>query len=234
MSTDLKKGAWNVDEDQKLITYINRYGLSRSGKSCRLRWMNYLRPNVKKGNFSEEEEEIILVSHSELGNRWSAIAARLSGRSDNDVKNHWHSHLKKRASEQNLVSGATTKNNVNSLPTFETENIEDIQQPANHINDFLESHFSFEEHNFTSSCTPTTNDQQSEHISDYHDIGSPGTIDDLRYFWDQLCPLENLERINNHMDHVTSAHSFIDSNNYLGSYNFYNDNDYDSSILEAW
>ncbi|GKD52873.1 putative homeodomain-like protein [Tanacetum coccineum] len=241
MSTDLKKGAWSVDEDQKLITYINRYGiwnwsqmprfagLSRSGKSCRLRWMNYLRPNVKKGIFSEEEEEIILVSHSQLGNRWSAIASRLPGRSDNDVKNHWHSHLKKRAGEQNLLSGATTENNLNSLPSFETENSEAIQQPANHINDFFESHFSFEEHNFTSSCTATTKDQQFEHISDDHDTGSPGTIDDLQYFWDQLCPLENLVHINNHMDHVTSAHAFEDSNNYLGSYDSFYNNDYNSS-----
>nr|GEX36951.1 putative homeodomain-like protein [Tanacetum cinerariifolium] len=244
MSTDLKKGAWNVDEDQKLITYINRYGiwnwsqmprfagLSRTGKSCRLRWMNYLRPNVKKGNFSEEEEEIILVSRSQLGNKWSAIASRLPGRSDNDVKNRWHSHLKKRASEQNLVCETTTENNVNSLPTFETENIEDIQQPANHINHFFKSHFSFEEHDFTSSCTATTEDQQFEHISDYQDTGSPGTIDDLRYFWDQLCPLENLKYIND-MDHVTSAHAFEDSNNYLGSNDSFYNNDNNSSIFHC-
>ena len=149
------------------------------------------------------------------------------------MKNHWHSHLKKRASEQNLVCGTTKENNVNSLPTFETENINDIQQPANHINDFSESHVSFEDHNFTSSCTTTTIDQQFEHISDYHNTGSPGTIDDLRYFWDQLYPLENLEHMNNHMDHVTSAHAFEDSNNYLGSYDSFYNNDYSSSIFDC-
>nr|GEY65301.1 hypothetical protein [Tanacetum cinerariifolium] len=74
-----------------------------------------------------------VVVYVYLPYRWSAIASRLPGRSDNDVKNHWRSHLKKRASEQNLASGATTKNKLNSLPTFETESSEAIQQPANHI-----------------------------------------------------------------------------------------------------
>ncbi|KAK9076326.1 hypothetical protein SSX86_004660 [Deinandra increscens subsp. villosa] len=105
----VKKGAWSEDEDDKLRAYIQRYGhwnwrllpkfagLSRSGKSCRLRWVNYLRPDIKHGNFTKEEEDLIVELHKKLGNRWSEMAAYLPGRSDNEIKNRWHTHLKKRA-----------------------------------------------------------------------------------------------------------------------------------------
>ncbi|KAL4340059.1 hypothetical protein GQ457_08G008350 [Hibiscus cannabinus] len=118
-----KKGTWTPDEDQKLVAYIIRYGiwnwnemprfagLQRSGKSCRLRWMNYLRPNIKRGNFTREEEETIIHLQKKLGNRWSAIAARLPHRTDNDIKNCWNTRLKKRVILQNnnSASSATTE-----------------------------------------------------------------------------------------------------------------------------
>ncbi|XVF87590.1 hypothetical protein PTKIN_Ptkin18bG0132400 [Pterospermum kingtungense] len=71
-------------------------GLQRCGKSCRLRWTNYLRPDIKRGRFSFEEEETIIQLHSILGNKWSAIAARLPGRTDNEIKNYWNTHIRKR------------------------------------------------------------------------------------------------------------------------------------------
>ncbi|KAH9306405.1 hypothetical protein KI387_010809 [Taxus chinensis] len=104
----LKRGPWTSEEDQILITFIHRNGhgnwralpkqagLLRCGKSCRLRWTNYLRPDIKRGNFSPEEEEAIINLHQLLGNRWSTIASRLPGRTDNEIKNVWNTHLKKR------------------------------------------------------------------------------------------------------------------------------------------
>ncbi|XP_019193324.1 PREDICTED: transcription factor MYB34-like [Ipomoea nil] len=104
----LKKGPWTPEEDQKLIHYIQAHGpgnwgalpknagLQRCGKSCRLRWSNYLRPDIKRGRFSFDEEETIIQLHSVLGNKWSAIAARLPGRTDNEIKNYWNTHIRKR------------------------------------------------------------------------------------------------------------------------------------------
>ncbi|CAA6659126.1 unnamed protein product [Spirodela intermedia] len=71
-------------------------GLQRCGKSCRLRWINYLRPDLKRGPFSPQEEELIVQLQSIIGNRWSQIASRLPGRTDNEIKNFWNSTIKKK------------------------------------------------------------------------------------------------------------------------------------------
>ncbi|KAL1816763.1 hypothetical protein DCAR_0521153 [Daucus carota subsp. sativus] len=118
----LKKGPWTRDEDQILINHVTLHGhdnwralpkqagLLRCGKSCRLRWTNYLRPDIKRGNFSQEEEETIINLHEVLGNRWSAIAASLPGRTDNEIKNVWHTHLKKRINKVPKTTAPTSHN----------------------------------------------------------------------------------------------------------------------------
>ncbi|KAI7732328.1 hypothetical protein M8C21_010067 [Ambrosia artemisiifolia] len=110
----IKKGLWSPEEDEKLFNYINRFGvgswtsvpllagLERCGKSCRLRWVNYLRPGLKRGSFSQQEQEIIIHLHQLIGNRWAQIATKLPGRTDNEIKNFWNSSLKKKLIKQGI------------------------------------------------------------------------------------------------------------------------------------
>ncbi|XP_078180319.1 transcription factor MYB1-like [Carex rostrata] len=108
----LNRGAWSAKEDEILAEYIKihgegkwrdlpkRAGLKRCGKSCRLRWLNYLRPDIKRGNISDDEEALIIKLHKLLGNRWSLIAGRLPGRTDNEIKNYWNTNLSKKIRPQ--------------------------------------------------------------------------------------------------------------------------------------
>ncbi|RWR75894.1 transcription factor GAMYB isoform X1 [Cinnamomum micranthum f. kanehirae] len=106
--TVLKKGPWTATEDAILIDYVKKHGegnwnavqkhsgLFRCGKSCRLRWANHLRPNLKKGAFTAEEERLIIELHAKMGNKWARMAAHLPGRTDNEIKNYWNTRIKRR------------------------------------------------------------------------------------------------------------------------------------------
>ncbi|KAI4384904.1 hypothetical protein MLD38_002989 [Melastoma candidum] len=123
----LRKGLWSPEEDEKLLRHITVYGhgcwssvpkqagLQRCGKSCRLRWLNYLRPDLKRGAFSQEEEDLIVKLHAVLGNRWSQIASQLPGRTDNEIKNLWNSCLKKKLRQKGI-------NPITHKPISEVEN----------------------------------------------------------------------------------------------------------------
>ncbi|CAN0900743.1 Transcription factor MYB35 [Linum grandiflorum] len=111
---NLKRGLWTPDEDAKILAHVAKYGtgnwtsvpkkagLRRCGKSCRLRWNNYLRPDLNHETFKPEEEEMIVRLHAAIGSRWSIIAQQLPGRTDNDVKNHWNTKLRKKLSEMGI------------------------------------------------------------------------------------------------------------------------------------
>ncbi|KAE8664905.1 MYB108 protein [Hibiscus syriacus] len=108
---DVRKGPWTEEEDLTLKAFVNIHGegrwnsvarlsgLKRTGKSCRLRWLNYLRPQVRRGNISLQEQLLILQLHSRWGNRWSKIAQHLPGRTDNEIKNYWRTRVQKQAKQ---------------------------------------------------------------------------------------------------------------------------------------
>ncbi|KAF3666831.1 Transcription factor MYB32 [Capsicum annuum] len=139
----VKKGPWTPEEDLKLISFIQKHGhgnwralpkqagLVRCGKSCRLRWINYLRPDVKRGNFTSQEEDTIINLHRSFGNRWSKIASHLPGRTDNEIKNVWNTHLKKRL----LLMKKEEHNSPSSTPTCSSTTLGSCSPTSSKAND---------------------------------------------------------------------------------------------------
>ncbi|KAI5015988.1 hypothetical protein ZWY2020_005615 [Hordeum vulgare] len=111
-----RKGPWTEKEDAQLVWFVRLLGerrwdflaqvsgLRRTGKSCRLRWVNYLHPGLKRGRITADEERLILTLHAEWGSRWSRIARKLPGRTDNEIKNYWRTHMRKKAQEEKMMA----------------------------------------------------------------------------------------------------------------------------------
>lgn len=137
----LNRGAWTAAEDQILTDYIKvhgegrwrnlpkKAGLKRCGKSCRLRWLNYLRPDIKRGNISHDEEELIIRLHKLLGNRWSLIAGRLPGRTDNEIKNYWNTNLGKKVHNDHYRSAPSTRNKNSNQSDHDNKNPNMVSPP---------------------------------------------------------------------------------------------------------
>ncbi|XP_050220811.1 transcription factor MYB60 [Mercurialis annua] len=128
----IKKGPWTPEEDIILVSYIQEHGpgnwrsvptntgLLRCSKSCRLRWTNYLRPGIKRGNFTPHEEGMIIHLQALLGNKWAAIASYLPQRTDNDIKNYWNTHLKKKLKKfQSALDPAQDSNTERSRSSLD-------------------------------------------------------------------------------------------------------------------
>ncbi|CAN8260263.1 unnamed protein product [Cochlearia groenlandica] len=165
---DLKRGPWTPEEDFKLINYIATHGegrwnslsrcagLQRTGKSCRLRWLNYLRPDVRRGNITLEEQLLILELHSRWGNRWSKIAQYLPGRTDNEIKNYWRTRVQKHAKQLKCdVNSQQFKDTMKYL--WMPRLVEKIQTASTATTGSLAA---------TSSCITTSNNQPM--IYDYN------------------------------------------------------------------
>ncbi|XP_073288567.1 transcription factor DUO1-like [Primulina huaijiensis] len=136
---EIQKGPWKEEEDRVLLNHVKKYGprdwssirskglLQRTGKSCRLRWVNKLRPDLKNGvKFSAEEERTVIDLQAQFGNKWARIATYLAGRTDNDVKNFWSSRQKRLARILQTSAPSSSRSHKSSIKEFQAHVFHDV------------------------------------------------------------------------------------------------------------
>ncbi|KAI3826454.1 hypothetical protein L1987_00502 [Smallanthus sonchifolius] len=185
----VKKGPWSPEEDAKLKDFIEKHGhggnwialphkvgLKRCGKSCRLRWLNYLRPNIKHGEFSEDEDRIICNLYVSIGSRWSIIASQLPGRTDNDIKNYWNTKLRKKLLA--MLPSSQKKPSFSPSMTIQSPPLSDHHKPDSFLNASSSSSFYNYNPNFMiASHTMNPNTHFQTHTNSLTDLFSqPASI----------------------------------------------------------
>ncbi|MED6132801.1 hypothetical protein PIB30_022265 [Stylosanthes scabra] len=214
----VRKGTWTPEEDTKLIHHLSKFGypsnwrllpkaagLARCGKSCRFRWMNHLRPDVKRGNFTLEEDDTILRLHNQFGNRWSMIASHLHGRSDNEIKNRWNSHLKKRFQHTSV-----TKSNNHNNTLIESKEEEIVNNSSNSNNATTEDYPTNNLHNISPAASSQIHTYDDVFpLSDFFntsevDLAAPSDESDYANFMDNM--EERYIMPNNGSDYVYWTH----------------------------
>ncbi|CAA7392778.1 unnamed protein product [Spirodela intermedia] len=142
MKEETRKGPWTEQEDRQLVSSVGLLGdrrwdfvakvsgLNRTGKSCRLRWVNYLDPCLKRGRMTPQEEYLILELHSRWGNRWSRIARRLPGRTDNEIKNYWRTHMRKKAQQGRTKVASPPQSSASSSSSSWQQSAHPFEAPS--------------------------------------------------------------------------------------------------------
>ncbi|XVF14086.1 hypothetical protein REPUB_Repub09cG0026800 [Reevesia pubescens] len=182
---DVRKGPWTMEEDLILINYIANHGegvwnslakaagLKRTGKSCRLRWLNYLRPDVRRGNITPEEQLLIMELHAKWGNRWSKIAKHLPGRTDNEIKNYWRTRIQKQINKQ--AEMCPSQHNSELLDHQASSS----QMPCNSTTDFMET---YSPRTSVNHCNIEAFPGQQQQTVDHHQSNNEGYWS-MEEFW---------------------------------------------------